>query len=86
MGLDNLYLLLDCFALSIGWTMVFKVVGGVGDNIYELWSSANSLNEEKTVILNTSPSIPIHYKNRLVPNWQTADPKDVCRGGPHYSQ
>ena len=57
--------------------MVFKVVGGVGDDIYQLWSSASPLNEEKTAILNTSPSIPIHYKNRLVPNWQTADPKEV---------
>ena len=57
--------------------MVFKVVGGLGDNIYQLWSSTYPLNEEKTVILNTSPLIPIHYKNRLVPNWQTANPKEV---------
>lgn len=74
---DTLNVSCDQTSRGGGWTMVFKVVSGLGDNIYQLWSSASPLNEEKTAILNTSPSIPIHYKNRLVPNWQTADPKEV---------
>ena len=57
--------------------MVFKVVSGVSHDIYQLWSSADSLNENKTEALNISSYPPEHYKNRLVPNWQTASPKEV---------
>lgn len=57
--------------------MVFKMVSGVFADIYQLWSSANSLNENKTETLDVTPSFRAHYKNRLVKNWQTANPKEV---------
>ncbi|XP_078381756.1 uncharacterized protein LOC144664477 isoform X2 [Oculina patagonica] len=62
-----------------GWTMVFKVVSGAPSNvyIYQLWSSSDSLNENKTEALNTNSSFKAHYKNRLVQNWQTANPKEA---------
>ncbi|KAL9965637.1 hypothetical protein ACROYT_G029467 [Oculina patagonica] len=60
-----------------GWTMVFKVVSNVSADIYQLWSSAYSLNEKKTEALNVNSSFKAHYKNRLVLNWQTANPKEV---------
>ncbi|KAL9965642.1 hypothetical protein ACROYT_G029473 [Oculina patagonica] len=60
-----------------GWTMVFKMVSGVSADIYQLWSSAYSLNENKTVALNVNLLPKEHYKNRFVQNWQTANPKEA---------
>ena len=63
-----------------GWTMVFKVVGGQpgpAGYIYQLWTSADSLNEDVTNVLGISRSFPIPYKNRLVSSWQTTKPKEV---------
>ena len=57
--------------------MVFKVVFGVSADIYKLWTSADSLNEDKTEALNVNSSFRAHYKNRFVLNWQTANPKEV---------
>ena len=57
--------------------MVFKVVSGVSANIYQLWTSADSLNEDKTEALNVKSSFKAHYKNRFVLNWQTANHKEV---------
>ena len=60
--------------------MVFKVVGGQpgpAGYIYELWRSADSLNEDVTNVLGISRSFPIPYKNRLVSSWQTTKPKEV---------
>ncbi|XP_078381763.1 uncharacterized protein LOC144664479 isoform X2 [Oculina patagonica] len=59
------------------WTMVFKMVSGVSADIYQLWSSAYSLNENKTVALNVNLLPKEHYKNRFVQNWQTANPKEA---------
>ena len=63
-----------------GWTMVFKVVGGQPGRagyIYQLWTSADSLNEDVTNVLGISCSFPIPYKNRLVSSWQTIKPREV---------
>jgi len=57
--------------------MVFKLVSGVSADIYQLWTSANSLNENKTEALNINSSFKGHYKNRFVQNWQTANPMEV---------
>ncbi len=65
------------FPVSTGWTMVFKLVSGVSADVYQLWSSASSLNENNREALNTNSSLKEHYKNRLVQNWQTANPKEV---------
>jgi len=60
-----------------GWTMVFKVVSGIPADIYQLWTSADSLNENKTEALNVNSSVKGHYKNRFVQNWQTAKPNEA---------
>ena len=68
------------FFFHEGWTMVFKVVGGQpgpAGYIYQLWTSADSLNEDVTNVLGISRSFPIPYKNRLVSSWQTTKPKEV---------
>lgn len=57
--------------------MVFKVVSGVSADIYQLWSSAYSLNEYKTEALNVNSSFKAHYKNRFVLNWQAVSPQEV---------
>ena len=57
--------------------MVFKHVSGVSADIYQLWTSADSLNENKTEALNVNSSFKGHYKNRFVQNWQTTNPKEV---------
>jgi len=63
--------------MNTGWTMVFKVISGVGSDISLLWSSADLLNEDKQQALNVGSAFPEHYKNRLVPNWQAMNPKEV---------
>jgi len=57
--------------------MVFKVVSGVTADIYQLWTSAETLNENKTEALNVNSSFKAHYKNRFVQNWQTVNPPEV---------
>ena len=59
--------------------MVFKVVSGVQADIYQLWSSASSQNENNTESLNVGSSLKAHYKNRLVQNWQSWHLKEVCK-------
>ncbi|XP_078381758.1 uncharacterized protein LOC144664478 isoform X1 [Oculina patagonica] len=60
-----------------GWTMVFKLVSGVSADVYQLWSSEDSLNENNAEALNVISSLREHYKNRFVQNWQTVNPKEV---------
>ena len=77
---DMLYNTWRTFFFHEGWTMVFKVVGGQpgpAGYIYQLWTSADSLNEDVTNVLGISRSFPIPYKNRLVSSWQTTKPKEV---------
>jgi len=57
--------------------MVFKVVSGVTADIYQLWTSAETLNENKTEALNVNSSFKAHYKNRFVQNWQTVSHREV---------
>ena len=57
--------------------MVFKVVSSLSTDIYQLWSSSDSLNENKTEALNTNSLLKEHYKNHLVQNWQAANHKEV---------
>ena len=58
--------------------MVFKHVSGVSADIYQLWTSADSLNENKTEALNVNSSLKGNYKNRFVENWNTTNPKEVA--------
>ncbi|CAH3146014.1 unnamed protein product, partial [Pocillopora meandrina] len=63
-----------------GWTMVFKVVSGVsanGRSISQLWFSSETINENRSEALNIDSSFKEHYKNRFVPNWHLAKPKEV---------
>ena len=73
----SLYIDHYLFFLSTGWTMVFKVVSNLSTDIYQLWSSSDSLNENKTEALNTNSLLKEHYKNHLVQNWQAANHKGV---------
>ena len=57
--------------------MVFKVVSSLSTDIPQLWSSADTLNENKTEVLNINSSVKEHYKNRLVQNWVAVKPKEV---------
>ena len=57
--------------------MVFKVVSGVGSDIYQLWSAPNALFEKNREALNVNSSFRNHYKNRLVQKWQTVVPREV---------
>ncbi|XP_022808225.1 uncharacterized protein LOC111345213, partial [Stylophora pistillata] len=59
------------------WTMVFKVVAGVEADISLLWSSTDTLNENKTELLNTTSTPKENYKNRLVREWQTLGLKEA---------
>ncbi|XP_078374692.1 uncharacterized protein LOC144658196 isoform X2 [Oculina patagonica] len=61
-----------------GWTMVFKVIGGVASqSFFQLWSSSDTLAENVDAALDTTSTYQGHYKNRIVPNWQTFDPQEA---------
>ena len=60
--------------------MVFKVVSGIsanGRSISQLWFSSETINENRSEALNIDSSLREHYKNRFVPNWHLAKPKEV---------
>ena len=58
--------------------MIFKVVGGSAPtSIDQLWSSPNTLAENVSSALDTTSNYQGHYKNRIVQNWQTFNPREV---------
>ena len=60
--------------------MIFKVVGGVSSHVIdELWSSSDTLAEDIDAALDTTSTHQGHYKNRIVQNWQTFNPREVSR-------
>lgn len=68
------------FPCYIGWTMIFKVVGGVAPNtIDQLWSSPDTLAENIDEALDTTSKYQGHYKNRIVQRWKTFSPREVSR-------
>ena len=68
------------FLLYLGWTMVFKVVSNVsanGKSSSQMWSSSETINENRSEVLNIDSSFGGHYQNRFVPNWHLVKPKEV---------
>ena len=57
--------------------MVFKLVSGVSTIPHQLWTSSSVLNEDKPEALTTNSDLKVHYKNRMVTNWQTVNPTEV---------
>ncbi|XP_078374668.1 uncharacterized protein LOC144658184 isoform X2 [Oculina patagonica] len=61
-----------------GWTMKFKVVGGVLPyTIGQLWSLNDTAAENVDAALDTTSTYQGHYKNRIVQNWQTFNPQEA---------
>ncbi|KAJ7340356.1 Saccharopine dehydrogenase [Desmophyllum pertusum] len=61
-----------------GWTMIFKVVGGVSPpEVGQLCKSSSAQSENVTDTLDTTKNYPSHYKNRIVMNWQVFNPQEV---------
>ena len=60
--------------------MIFKVVGGFAPTtIDQLWASADTLAENVNAALDTTSKYHGHYKNRIVQNWETFNPREVSR-------
>ena len=53
--------------------MVFKAVGGVEKNVYEVYKSDQTYSEEEVEALNVTNKYRDHYKNRIVLNWGMFD-------------
>ena len=60
-----------------GWTMVFKAVGGVGKNVYEVYKSDQTSSEDKVEALDVTNKYRDHYKNRIVLAWEAFDATEV---------
>ena len=60
--------------------MVFKFVGGniPSPTSYQLWTSSKTVSENVIAALDTT-STQLHYKNRIVQNWQSFNPREVSR-------
>ena len=73
----------------LGWTMVFKAVGGVEKNVYEVYKSDQTSSEDMVEALNVSNKYRDHYKNRIVLAWQAFDASEVlsdkCYNHPSHS-
>ena len=68
------------FSRYLDWTMIFKVVGGFAPiKIDQLWASADTLAENVNAALDTTSKYQGHYKNRIVQNWETFNPREVSR-------
>ena len=61
----------------LGWTMVFKAVGGVERNVYEVYESNQTSSEDEVEALNVTNKYRDHYKNRIVLAWQAFDASEV---------
>ena len=66
-------------ALYLGWTMVFKAVGGVEKDVYEVYKSDQTLSEDEVEALNVTNKYRDHYKNRIVLNWELFDASEVLK-------
>ena len=64
-------------AFYLGWTMVFKAVGGVDKNVYEVYKSEQTSSEDKVKALDVTNKYRDHYKNRIVLAWQAFDASEV---------
>ncbi|KAL9970506.1 hypothetical protein ACROYT_G022892 [Oculina patagonica] len=61
-----------------GWTMAFKVVGGVSlPKVGQLWNSSSMFLENVSAALDTTAAHLGHYKNRIVLNWTTFNPQEA---------
>ena len=64
--------------LLLGWTMVFKIVGGASPPyVAKLWQSSFPYSEHVGDALDTTTNYFGQYKNRIVMNWQTFQPQEV---------
>ena len=59
--------------------MVFKAVGGVEKNVYEVYKSDQTSSEDEVEALNVTTKYRDHYKNRIVLNWELFDPSEVLK-------
>ena len=57
--------------------MVFKAVGGVDKNVYEVYKSDQTSSEDKVEALDVTNKYRDHYKNRIVLAWQAFDASEV---------
>ncbi|CAH3141935.1 unnamed protein product, partial [Porites evermanni] len=64
-------------AFYLGWTMVFKAVGGVDKNVYEVYKSDQTSSEDEVEALNVTNKYRDHYKNRIVLNWELFDASEA---------
>ena len=59
--------------------MVFKAVGGVEKDVYEVYKSDQTLSEDEVEALNVTNKYRDHYKNRIVLNWELFDASEVLK-------
>ena len=63
----------------VGWTMVFKIVGGVApENVDDVWTSSDTVSENVNAALDVTTAHQGHYKNRIIQNWEAFNPREVC--------
>ena len=59
--------------------MVFKAVGGVEKNVYEVYKSNQTSSEDEVEALNVTNKYRDHYNNRIVLNWEMFDASGVLQ-------
>ena len=59
--------------------MVFKAVGGVEKNVYEVYKSNQTSSEDEVEALNVTNKYRDHYNNRIVLNWEMFDTSEVLK-------
>lgn len=60
--------------------MIFKVIDHVPGTFLNLWQDQPTLEENSLEALNADNTFKNHYKNRIVQEWDTFNPRQVKQG------
>ena len=76
------------FFFLLGWTMIFKYIGGLSSSPTgkALWRSSATSSENTIAALDTTTTFQGNYKNRLVQSWQTLNPQEVSAENTHITE
>jgi hypothetical protein len=67
-----------CDIRSGGYTMVYKLVGGVRGRAADLWTKPGTVNDEELAALNPNNIFKGHYKSVIVDRWRLFRPQEVA--------
>lgn len=56
---------------------MFKTIAGESGTISSIWNGAHPYNENSIEVLNKDDEYKLHYKSKIVQNWEIFNPSQV---------